>query len=118
MAKFELVDYHDSGWPFPVMSAHELTLTNCPNLVLPAAFKSRDTIIIDTGQVKVTIVFDGSVIVLVTGATIPHSVAQQRVGQRLGQLVDVPHLSDHPIMSRIMRTIDVLDDGVDIELED
>ena len=118
MEKLKLVDYQDEGWPFPAMSANELTLTNCPNLVLPAAFLSRDTIIIDDGEVKVTIVFDGSVLILVTGANIPHSVAQQMVGKSLGDLIDIPNLSHHPIASRIMRTIDVLDDGVDIELED
>lgn len=118
MAKFELIDYPDSGWPFPVMSAHELTLINCPNLVLPPGFTSRDMIAIIDGTLKITITFDNKVFVEVKGVRIPHTEAAKRVGKPLSNMIGVTHLTGHPLASRIMATIDVFEDGVDIELED
>ncbi len=61
MHNLELIDYQDAGWPFPVMSCDEIVLTRCPNLVLPATFMTRDTMIIDDGELRVQIVFDDTV---------------------------------------------------------
>jgi len=100
------------------MSANEITLTNCPKLVLLAEFKTRDTILIEDGEIKVMVVFDGAVLVRVMGATVAHIVAQQMVGKRLSDLLDVSQLRNHPVSSMTIATIDVLEDGLDIELSD
>jgi len=116
MSKFELADYRDSGWPFPLMSVNEITLINCPNLVLPAYFKARDTISIKEGCIQVTIVFDGAILVTVTGARFRHTVAEQMIGKSFGHALDISQLRDHPVSKMTIDTIDVLEDGLDIEL--
>lgn len=112
----EFADYDDEGWPFPIMSANELSLINCPNLVIPADFEARDTISIREDEIQIMVVFDSTVLVNVTGATIPHTQASLRIGQHLSNLLEVTQLRDHPVSSMTIQAIDVFEDGLDIEL--
>lgn len=112
----EFADYDDEGWPFPIMSANELSLINCPNLVIPANFEARDTISIRDGEIQVMVVFDSDVLVNVAGATIPHTAAQLMAGQRLSDLLEVTQLRDHPVSSMTIQSIELFEDGFDIDL--
>lgn len=114
----KIEDSSQKGWPFEFMSVNELELINCPSVVIPADFQARDTIAIEEGEIRVTIVFDGAVLMMINGAQIPHTVAHEMVGRPLADLVDIPQLRDHPVSAMTMDTIDVLENGVDIELRD
>ena len=57
--------------------------------MLPAEFKTRDTILIGDGEINVMVVFDGAVLVRVMGVTVAHIMAQQMMGKRLSDLLDV-----------------------------
>ena len=100
------------------MSANKITLTTCPKLVLPAESKTRDIILIEDGETKVMVVFDEAVLMTVVGATVAHIVAHQMVGRRLSDLLEVSQPRNHPVSSMTIATIDVLEDGLDIELSD
>lgn len=113
----KLEDSSEEGWPFPIMSVNELELINCPLLVIPIGFKARDSITIQEAEVRVTIVFDGSVLVMVTGSKFSHILAEQKIGKRLADLIGIAQLRDHPVSSMTIDTIDVLENGeADIEL--
>ena len=113
---YEFIDYQETGWPFELMSADEIALTNCPNVTIPAAFQARDMIVINDGGIKVEIVFDNAILVMVTGARFCHIIADQYVGKRLSDAVEISQLRQHPVSSMIIHTLNVLDDGLDIEL--
>ena len=51
--------------------------------------QNRDAILLEDSEIKVIVVFDGAVLVRVMGAAVAHIVAQQMVGKRLSDLLDV-----------------------------
>ena len=114
--KYECINWKESGWPFDFIAAHELKLTNCRDLVIPAAFQVRDKIIIKQDGLKVTVVFDGAILVMIKGRQIPHTIADQYVGKRLSDAVKISQLRQHPVSSMVIHTLDLIKDGMDIEL--
>lgn len=113
----KLEDRSEEGWPFPIMSVNELELIDCPRLVIPAGFKARDSIIIKQGEIRIAIVFDGSVLVMITGAKFSHILAEQKIGKRLADLIGIAQLRDHPVSRMTIDNIEVLENGeADIEL--
>lgn len=113
---FQIEDCTDNGWPFAIMAAHELELINCPHLVIPATFQTRDRIVIEEREVRIEIVFDAPPLIMVTGTKPPLILVDQLIGKLVGPLIDVPQLQDHPLGKMTVGAIEVVENGFDIEL--
>ncbi len=85
----KLTDFQDDGGPLSDMSAYPLWLFNCSNLVIPAAFDSSVINVVNCDRIWVPVVFDRRLLVNITAGTIPHVNAQQWIGWRLSDLLEV-----------------------------